>query len=100
MRLYQQECRRELPRSRLRQDLVWRQELPKLMAGNAQECKMTRKEALDWLVDIIKVEGVEINGSERDWLARRSLPLLLSPPTSAISAVNSSAFIRPTSQYS
>jgi Terminase small subunit len=59
------------------------------MAGNAQECKMTRKEALDWLV-----------GSDRDWLARRSLPLLLSPPTSAISAVNSSAFIRPTSQYS
>jgi hypothetical protein len=34
--------------------------IAELMAGNAQACKMTRKEALDWLVDIIKVEGVEV----------------------------------------
>jgi Terminase small subunit len=33
--------------------------IAELMAGNAQECQMTREEALDWLVDIIKIEGVE-----------------------------------------
>ena len=51
--------------------------IAELMAGNAQECKMTRKEALDWLVDIIKVKGVEVNRKR----ARLVGPPLSPPPS-------------------